>query len=648
MMFFMNKYLYFSILLLFYLPNYLFSQTKTESNVVFSTEPAIYTLKKEHVNISLENGNPLIESKIEFEKLLQVDKGDYWSNEFIFYSSFLDLSDIKAEMLIPYKKNYKSISPSNILVKENYGESSFYDDGKMKELIFPKSPKNSIIKVSYTEKYTLPYLYGIYFFSTYIPVVKSEYSVSFPDDVQLGYKLFNAEKDNIRFTETKKKNIITYTWVAENIKSYSRTYNDYKDFSISYYEPHLLLSIKSIKNNNFLSDYKDLYKSYMILIKNPYPEIDPGFKTIVDSICKDRNTEIETLEAIYYFVQSKIKYIAIEDGFAGFVPENPLLVFNRRYGDCKGKSNLLVTLLRQANIKAWLTWVGTRYKPYKYTEFPSPYNDNHMIVTAQINGKDYFLDATSGFLHYTYPSAFIQGKESLIGLDSNECRIAEIPVVPYDKNIFSDNLTINIKNDTLYGSGRALLTGYYKNDLTIELIRSNDLRNTNTFKRWFCKMQNKAKLDTAYTTNLESRIDTLKVDYKFSLPGYIRKNDDHIYINLNIEKNYQNKNIDTANMIYNKYYDYAFLEKLNYKLILPEGYIVESIPNDCNSIFDNFGFKISYKKFADYIIMEEEIYVKKPYIDLQDFPKWNQLIKDVNKAYNQTISLKQNDNENKK
>ena len=62
---------------------------------------------------------------------------------------------------------------------------------------------------------------------------------------------------------------------------------------------------------------------------------------------------------MFYWVQDNIRYIAFENGIMGFKPDAAQNVLNKKYGDCKGKANLLKEMLKLAGYDARLTWIGT-------------------------------------------------------------------------------------------------------------------------------------------------------------------------------------------------------------------------------------------------------------------------------------------------
>ena len=70
----------------------------------------------------------------------------------------------------------------------------------------------------------------------------------------------------------------------------------------------------------------------------------------------------ERVLAALRFVQDEVRYLGIESGVSGYKPAAPSTVFDRRFGDCKDKSFLLVTILRALGIEAWPTLVNTRLR----------------------------------------------------------------------------------------------------------------------------------------------------------------------------------------------------------------------------------------------------------------------------------------------
>lgn len=100
------------------------------------------------------------------------------------------------------------------------------------------------------------------------------------------------------------------------------------------------------------------------------------------------------LAAVLEFVQSNIRYLGIEIGQGSYQPRSPQRVFRNRYGDCKDKVLLAIVMLRALGIKAEPALVNTVRRHTIADALPSPNAFDHVIVKAQIDGTDFWLDPT--------------------------------------------------------------------------------------------------------------------------------------------------------------------------------------------------------------------------------------------------------------
>ncbi len=106
-------------------------------------------------------------------------------------------------------------------------------------------------------------------------------------------------------------------------------------------------------------------------------------------------TDAQRATAVMKFVQDEIRYTGIEEGEGAFRPTPPNDVLARRYGDCKDKTLLAVTLLKALGIEAAPALVSTRWREEVANHLPSPGLMNHVVARAVIAGQTYWFDATS-------------------------------------------------------------------------------------------------------------------------------------------------------------------------------------------------------------------------------------------------------------
>jgi len=97
------------------------------------------------------------------------------------------------------------------------------------------------------------------------------------------------------------------------------------------------------------------------------------------------------------FVQDEVRYFGIEIGASAEKPADPSVVFSRRYGDCKDKTWLFVSVLRALGIEACPVLVNTTLGHTLDDWQPSAGAFDHCIAVVRCNGQLYWLDPTISY-----------------------------------------------------------------------------------------------------------------------------------------------------------------------------------------------------------------------------------------------------------
>lgn len=177
----------------------------------------------------------------------------------------------------------------------------------------------------------------------------------------------------------------------------------------------------------------------------------------------------QKLAALTRFVQEKVRYVAVQVGIGGFRPFPPGEVLANRWGDCKGKSFLLIDLLAEAGIPAYPVLIKADSGDGIDASFPAHNHFNHLIVavpTAAVATKAgdataaglMFVDPTltRGADAWLHPST--QGQHALV-VKPDGAELVETPVVASsERTRLAVNL--NLQDDGSGAGGAALsLTG---------------------------------------------------------------------------------------------------------------------------------------------------------------------------------------------
>ena len=99
-------------------------------------------------------------------------------------------------------------------------------------------------------------------------------------------------------------------------------------------------------------------------------------------------------EAALSLVQDRVRYVALAMGSGGYVPTDAPTTWSRRFGDCKGKTVLLLALLHAMNIQAEPVAVSTVGGDGLDARLPLAGLMNHVLVRAEMGGRTYWLDGT--------------------------------------------------------------------------------------------------------------------------------------------------------------------------------------------------------------------------------------------------------------
>ena len=116
-------------------------------------------------------------------------------------------------------------------------------------------------------------------------------------------------------------------------------------------------------------------------------------REVIDELRK-RPTDEDRAVGALEFVQSEIRYFSVSLGESSHRPTQPDVVVKQRYGDCKDKSLLLMTLLEALDIQSKPVLLAVGMRRGLDEMLPSPQIFNHAIAQVTVNGKIFYLDPT--------------------------------------------------------------------------------------------------------------------------------------------------------------------------------------------------------------------------------------------------------------
>ncbi len=99
-------------------------------------------------------------------------------------------------------------------------------------------------------------------------------------------------------------------------------------------------------------------------------------------------------QAALKMVQDRVRYVFVGFGTGNYTPATADETWERRYGDCKGKTALLLAILRELGISAEPVLVNQGGLDGMQNRLASPGLFDHVLVRSVIGAKSYWLDGT--------------------------------------------------------------------------------------------------------------------------------------------------------------------------------------------------------------------------------------------------------------
>lgn len=166
-------------------------------------------------------------------------------------------------------------------------------------------------------------------------------------------------------------------------------------------------------------------------------ERTPAIRDLADSLTRGGGTARDRIATLASWVQSKVRYVAVEIGPGRWEPHAASSVLASAYGDCKDKVALLRSLLAAVGIHSAAVLVNTA--AYVDSGVPSLYQFNHVIAAIPdsfargVEGWEsvtaagwIFFDPTSDAQPPGLLPPSVQGARALI-VDRDEGRLVRLP-----------------------------------------------------------------------------------------------------------------------------------------------------------------------------------------------------------------------------
>jgi transglutaminase-like putative cysteine protease len=205
-------------------------------------------------------------------------------------------------------------------------------------------------------------------------------------------------------------------------------------------------------------DWQAVSKWYWDLSRPHLDATEPEMTNKVNELTAGARTDLEKVKSIFYYVSKNIRYMGLTDekDRPGYEPHDVKITYDKKYGVCRDKAALLVSLLRAAGLNSYpvLINVGTKMDP----GVPDPFF-NHAIVSVELTkGKYVLMDPTDEHTRNLLPSYDCDQSYLVCRPEGEDLRVSSIE--PPEEHMMEIKTTGTLKaNGSLEATSRLFFEG---------------------------------------------------------------------------------------------------------------------------------------------------------------------------------------------
>ncbi|MGA3371597.1 MAG: DUF3857 domain-containing protein [Terracidiphilus sp.] len=321
-------------------------------------------------------------------------------------------------------------------------------------------------------------------------------------------------------------------------------------------------------------------------------------QAIVDKLIAGKTGVAEKEGAILDYLDREVRYTGIEFGEAAIVPHDPGEALSKKYGDCKDKATLLVTMLRAAGIPAYVALLNAGSRMDVPADLPGMGLFDHAIVYVP-GPPALWIDATDRYARLGQLPPDDQGRLALVvrpettGLvKTPELTSHDNVLLEYRELALSENgpATITERNqpkgifESHYRSifadkpdekTRENLKNYVQGQYLAETLGSVDRSDPEDLSRQFELTLVCEKAKRGYT-DLDNAVAAIRLDALFQrLPDDLRRRDD-----ADDKKKKDDKDKPKKPRTVDWWLNEQSSVEWRYRIVPPAGFVPKELPKD--------------------------------------------------------------------
>lgn len=618
----------------FSLASFYYSQSYQVSEIAENLKKnASAVIRNESTVVEINKIDEIVYKNLSVITILNKDAISY-SIPKIFYEKGDVISNVKVTIFDDKGAKMKSFSKSDFSDMAANSQGTFYSDNRVMALPYTPTSFPYTVEFSYEQKdQNTVFIPDFTPFDSYnISLQKSSFKIINKSGINLRTKTYDSpfQYAAVQIQDNGNEKLYTYQNIPaiDNAELVPNPQKILPKVSFS------LDQFNLVGKKGNITSWKDFGLWYHNNLLTPVSVSTPQIKSEIAALHLSGSTE-EKVKKIYQYMQSKTRYIFVALGIGGWQPMMPDEVQKKGYGDCKGLSNYMKTLLDEAGIPSYYAIINSNSSPISFdVDFPKMAG-NHVILVIPTEKGNIWLENTSqdiAFNHLSYSTT----DRNVLAVKSTGIDIMETPSYTSQQSKEKQVLTVQINPDkTITGKGKFSYTGN-QYDFNLFYVSLSQKEKNDAVKSKFSHLNFENVEMNNFTNNKD--LASIDFDLNFKASNYSKAmGDSFIFRAVPIYSSGFYHTDENRQLPFENRFSYEDDYEIEYQI--PTNYVVEEMPQN-GLITSDFGtYLISFVKKEDKIIVKRSVNIKKGIYSKEKYNEYVNFRKKIISADNSKILI---------
>jgi len=537
---------------------------------------------------------------------------------------------LKLRTLNPFyrKKFTLPILPNGKKIKLK--KSQIFDEGEKKGwhykvFAIPGVQNNCVVEYQYSLTTNHISLLDPWYFQSDIHTDLSRFSIKIPTGFM--YNSYMKNSPILAYKPTKE----LYEKPEQIRKKYAKYTWEFRDLPAIKDEPYMTTMKDYVAALNFqLIEYKDPYVYYTFvktwddLNEKIYPNYRPYLKhnrtvnTLADQIVGHERSYNKKMELLYNFVRDSIETKGYKP-VSGWKNDEPKTIIKNKSGSRIEKNLLLIALLRASGIDADPVLISTRAHGRVDKRNPRLDSYNRLLVLTENHQGKLLLDTGNPYCPYgLLPPEDYTDIALVINQDTPQ--FIDIPKPKTVSMVYAKTIEAELNEE-----GTLTVKAFIRYEGFRNMIYRNKLA-TSEHEKDFIKHQvinriQNVNLDTFEIDEGVEKTDPLLIKVEFSVESFAEVAGDKIYFSPVLFHRLRENIFQLENRTYPIDYNYPRMDEEEINIKLPEGYMVDELPEPLELGIDGQQFERHVTIHDKSLTYKRRLYVNKTFFSPKEYKR---------------------------